>query len=223
MFTFISDAFTHGGVWMYGILTVHIFSIAIIIERIYFLYMLRGTNQKKSVRVLEEDIKRGQIDLALSKAQSLSQSQSVGVIATAGIQAAINLGGKDEIYAKMEEMANIENSKLEKRTSLLSMIGNVSTLIGLLGTITGMIKSFSAVSLANGAEKATILSTGISEAMNCTAYGLIVAIPALVMFAVLNNRTHELQDDLNQASTKVLNWLSYSYENVPRSTKRKSV
>jgi len=65
-----------------------------------------------------------------------------------------------------------------------------------------------------------LLSSGISEAMNCTAYGLIVAIPALVLHAVLMNRTHELQDDLNQAATKVLNWLSYSFEAVSGKKKK---
>ncbi|MBK9039749.1 MAG: MotA/TolQ/ExbB proton channel family protein [Bdellovibrionales bacterium] len=222
MFTYISEAFTHGGIWMYAILGVHVFSIAIIVERAYFLYLRRSPGQKQLARHFEDDIKKGQIDQALSKARNISQSNALGSVAVAGIQSAINLGGKDEIHAKMEEVLSSENAKLEKRTSLLSMIGNVSTLIGLLGTITGMIKSFSAVSLANGAEKATILSTGISEAMNCTAYGLVVAIPALVMYSVLSNRTNELQEDLNQASTKVLNWLCYSFENVPRA-KRKSI
>lgn len=222
MITYISEAFNHGGIWMYAILGVHIFSIAIILERAYFLYLRRSTGQKKISRLLEEDIKKGQLDNALNKARSLSQTKSVGSVAAAGIQSAINLGGREEIFAKMDEMIAVENAKLEKRTPLLSMIGNVSTLIGLLGTITGMIKSFSAVSMATGAEKATILSTGISEAMNCTAYGLVVAIPALVMFSVLNSRSHELEEDLSQAATKILNWLSYSYENVPR-PKRRSV
>ena len=68
---------------------------------------------------------------------------------------------------------------LERRIGFLSMLGNVATLTGLLGTITGMIKSFAAVASANPAEKATLLAAGISEAMNATAYGLVTAIPAL--------------------------------------------
>ncbi|MCB0361620.1 MAG: MotA/TolQ/ExbB proton channel family protein [Bdellovibrionales bacterium] len=215
MITYISEAFTHGGIWMYAILGIHIFSIAIIIERLYFLYLRRSNNQKKLAKIFEADIKKGQIEQAFNRATSLSQSKALGSVAAAGIQAAMNMGGKDEIHARMEEMISAENAKLEKRTPLLSMIGNVATLVGLLGTITGMIKSFSAVSMASGAEKATLLSNGISEAMNCTAYGLVVAIPALFMYSILSNRTNDLIDDLNQASTKVLNWLCYSFENIP--------
>jgi biopolymer transport protein ExbB len=83
-----------------------------------------------------------------------------------------------------------------------------------LGTITGMIKSFAAVSQANPAQKAELLAAGVSEAMNATAFGLIVAIPALVMYAVLFNRSHHLSEDLNQGALKIFNWLSYSYEPV---------
>ena len=91
------------------------------------------------------------------------------------------------------------------------MIANVATLAGLLGTITGMIKSFAAVSSANPMEKATLLSSGISEAMNTTAFGLIVAIPTLLIYAVLTNRSQRLAEDLNQAALKAYNWLSYSF------------
>jgi biopolymer transport protein ExbB len=94
------------------------------------------------------------------------------------------------------------------------MLGNVATLTGLLGTITGMIRSFAAVSQANPADKAALLSAGISEAMNCTAYGLITAIPALVAYAILQNRANHLSEDLNQAALKAFNWLSYSYDPV---------
>lgn len=221
MFTAITNAFAHGGIWMYAILGIHVVSLAIIAERVYVLYFRRNVNQKKLASHFEGDIKKGQIETAMSKAQSLGRSEPIGVVAQAGIQSAMNMGGKEEIHAKMAELMSVENSNLEKRTSVLAMIGNVATLIGLLGTITGMIKSFGAISSVNALEKANLLSSGISEAMNCTAYGLIVAIPALVMYTILNNRTQVLQEDLNQGATKILNWLSYNFETVPR--KKKSV
>jgi biopolymer transport protein ExbB len=220
MFTYISEAFNHGGIWMYAILGIHILSIAIMAERAYVLYFKKTGGQKRLTGHLEDDIKKGRLESAMAKAQAMSRSEDIGSVAQAGIQAAMNMGGKEEIHAKMEEVLDVANSSLERRTGFLGMIGNVATLIGLLGTITGMIKSFAAVGMANAAEKATILSSGISEAMNCTAYGLIVAIPALVMYAVLQNRTALLQEDLNQSSTKVLNWLSFSFE--PIKAKKKS-
>ena len=220
MFAFFSQAFSQGGIWMYAILAIQIVSIAIIAERTYYLFFIRSKNQKDLAGRFESDIKKGDLSHALSKANDLERSQPLGSIASVGIQSAINMGGKQEIHAKMHEVINFENEKLEKRTSNLAMIGNVSKLIGLLGTITGMIKSFSAISMVGAVEKASILSNGISEAMNCTAYGLIVAIPALIMYSVLNNRTRALEDDLNQASTKILNWLSFSFEAIPNSKKR---
>ncbi len=221
MFTYITNAFAHGGIWMYAIMAVQIGSLAIISERAYFLFIKRTGGQKKLTAHLEDDIKKGRLESAISKAQQLSVSEPIGPVAQAGIQAAMNMGGKEEIHAKMEEMIAVEVAQLDQRTSFLSMIGNVATLIGLLGTISGMIKSFSAVSLANAVEKATILSTGISEAMNCTAYGLITAIPALVAFAILTNRSNALQEDLNQACTKVLNWLCFNFEPVQKTAPRK--
>lgn len=220
--SFIASAFISGGVWMYAILALQIVSLTIIAERFYALYIRRDLNQKKRAKFFEEDIKRGQIEQAQNKAAQMATSQSIGSVAQVGLQAAANAGGKEEIRARMEEVVNIENTKVEKRTSLLGMIGNVATLVGLLGTITGMIKSFSAVSMASAAEKATLLSSGISEAMNCTAYGLIVAIPALILHAVLTGRIHDLQDDLNQGATKILNWLSYNFESMPK-TRKKSI
>ena len=130
----------------------------------------------------------------------------------------MSFGGRGEIQGKMDEVLLNENAKLEKRTGFLAMLANVGTLAGLLGTIVGMIKSFAAVTYANPMEKATLLSAGISEAMNTTAYGLIMAIPTLIMFAVLTNRTTQLSEDMNQGALKVFNWLSYSYEPVPART-----
>lgn len=222
MITAISHAFLQGGIWMYAILAVHIVSVAIILERAYFLYFRRSANQKKLASHFENDIRKGQIEQAINKAKNMAQSQPLGTVAQAGLLSALHYGGKEEVHAKMAEMVASENANLEKRTSMLAMIGNVATLIGLLGTITGMIKSFSAVSMANGAEKASVLSLGISEAMNCTAYGLIVAIPALVMYSVLSGRANTLSEDLNQGATKVVNWLSYSYDSIPKTKRRLS-
>jgi len=122
----------------------------------------------------------------------------------------------------MDEILIEENIRLEKRTGFLAMIGNVGTLLGLLGTVVGMIGSFSSISTVNPVEKANLLSAGISTAMHATAYGLIMAIPALVMFSVLQNRATSLAEDLNQAALMVFNWLSFNYEAIPHRKTRGS-
>jgi biopolymer transport protein ExbB len=212
--TKIGMSFEHGGMWMWPILMIQLASIAIVIERVYALFIKRKVNQAAVATALEDSIRRGELETLVKKATQMGEAAPLAKVAIAGATAARNLGGKDEIQGKMDEVLLAENSALDKRTGFLAMFGNVATLTGLLGTITGMIKSFAAVSYANPAEKATLLAAGISEAMNATAYGLIVAIPALVAYAILANRANNLAEDLNQSALKVFNLLSYAYEPV---------
>jgi biopolymer transport protein ExbB/TolQ len=95
--------------------------------------------------------------------------------------------------------------RLEKRTHYLATFANIATLLGLLGTIIGLIKAFTAVAAANPAEKADLLSASISVAMNTTAFGLMVAIPLLLIHTLLQTKTTELIDSLEMVSVKFLN------------------
>lgn len=214
LFTKISLAFEHGGFWMWPILAIQLTSIAIIIERAMALYMKRKMDQATWAEGFEDAIRRGEIDTVITKAQQAVGTHAIAKATLAGAKAAKFLGGKEEIQGKMDEVLLHENGLLDKRVAFLSMLGNVATLTGLLGTITGMIKSFAAVAYANPAEKAALLAQGISEAMNATAYGLITAIPALVAFAILQNRVNQLAEDLNGSALKIFNWLSFTYEPV---------
>ncbi len=211
MFATLVEAFVHGGFWMGPILVIQLISIAIMGERVYALYFKRKVNQKMVADAFEEGIRRGELEQVIEKARGMS-NEPVAKALVAGARAAKSLGGKDEIQGKMDEVLILENGTLDRRVGFLAMLGNVATLTGLLGTITGMIKSFAAVSGANPADKAALLAAGISEAMNCTAFGLIAAIPALVMFSILQNRANRLAEDMNQSSLRVFNWLSYAYE-----------
>ena len=208
----IAAAFEHGGFWMWPILGMQMASLAIILDRAYTLIFKRRIDQTDVVAGFEEPIRRGEINAVIEKAQAASLTNPAARALLAGAKAAKTLGGKDEIQGKMDEVLIHENSLIDRRLGFLTMIGNVSTLLGLLGTITGMIRSFAAVAYANPAEKAALLSSGISEAMNCTAYGLIVAIPALVFYAILQNRSNQISEDMNRAALKAFNWLSYAYE-----------
>lgn len=209
-----ADAFLKGGMWMWPILGMQLATIAIMVERYIFLFRKSQLGERKHVNKFEAGIRSGRLDEV--KAEAAKHLTPVDSVVLAGVEAAVNWGGKDEIRGKMDEVLLDTNAKYEERTSFLAMLGNVATLTGLLGTIVGMIQSFTAVSTASPMEKATLLSSGISVAMNTTAYGLIVAIPALVMYAILLNRTNKLSEDLNQASLKVFNWLSYAYEPAER-------
>jgi biopolymer transport protein ExbB len=212
-FTKTVQAFSHGGFVMWVIFAGQIISIAIMIERASALYMKRQLNNRALAKSFEDDIKKGRLEAVMNRAQLLGASgNALGKTILAGTQAAYHFGGKEEIQSKMDEVLLSEASALEKRTGFLAAIGNIGTLAGLLGTIIGLINSFEAVANSNPVEKANLLSQGISMAMHATAYGLIMAIPALVMYAVFQNRANALAEDLNQTSLMVYNWLSYSYE-----------
>ncbi len=214
LLTKIGMAFQHGGIWMWPILVIQLISIAIIVERFFALYTKRNANQTALAETYEENIRRGEMDSLIEKTSKAAATSAIAKATLAGAKAAKFFGGKEEIQGKMDEVLLHENGQLDRRVGFLSMLGNVATLTGLLGTITGMIQSFAAVANANPSEKAQLLAAGISEAMNCTAYGLIAAIPALVAFAILQNRANQLAEDLNGGALKVFNWLSFAYEPV---------
>ncbi|MDX9730357.1 MAG: MotA/TolQ/ExbB proton channel family protein [Bdellovibrionales bacterium] len=213
----VAIAFEHGGIWMWLILAFKVASIAIIIERAVALFGKRKTGEVALVNSFEENVRRGEFDVVMQKAEAAKATSPVARAVAAGAAAARNFGGREEIQGKMDEVLLHENALLDKRVGFLAMLGNVATLTGLLGTISGMIKSFAAVAGANAAEKASLLAAGIAEAMNATAFGLIVAIPALVAYAIYQNRINVLAEDMNQAALKAFNWLSFSYD--PISTK----
>lgn len=219
MSSVILTAFREGGIWMGFILAAQVASLAIMVERIFALFLSRKMDQKTLVAAFERDIKSGDLDRVISQARSMGTAP-IAAVAAAGAQAALDMGGKEEIQLKIDEVLLEEQSRLEKRTGFLAMLGNVGTLLGLLGTIVGLIRAFSSVGAASPVEKAAILSQGVSEAMYATAYGLIMAIPALVMYSVLQNRSNQLSEDLSKAALKVYIWLGFNYESVPTSKKK---
>jgi biopolymer transport protein ExbB len=212
-------AFREGGIWMGFIMAAQLVSLALIAERVFALYIMRKPNQKKAVMAFERDIKSGDLERVLSHARNMGTAP-IAVVAQAGAQAALDMGGREEIQLKIDEVLLEEQSRLEKRTGFLSMLGNVGTLLGLLGTIVGLIRAFSSVGAASPVEKAALLSQGVSEAMYATAYGLVMALPALIMYSVLQNRSNQLSEDLSKAALKIYIWLGFSYESVPTSKKK---
>jgi biopolymer transport protein ExbB len=190
----LMDKFNEGGVFMYFIFIFGIFTFALIIER-YFTLFKKEIEPKTTFRNnLLNYLSNGDYASAIrfSENQNASESASLARIAKIGCTLRAQGAGDEEIQARMDEALSNEIHNIDRNTGFLGMFGNVATLLGLLGTITGMIHSFAAVASANPADRATMLSRGISEAMNCTAFGLIVAIPALVAFAIYQNKTDRL-------------------------------
>lgn len=194
--------FQEGGFFMYPILLVFALGIAISIERYIYLTNARSKNREAWDKLLPL-LKSGEYQKALSM---MDQSDAaISKILSYGLSR-LGLGRRhDDIETAMEEGLMEATPRLEKRTHYLSTFANIATLLGLLGTIVGLIQAFTAVSNADPSEKAALLSSSISVAMNTTAFGLIVAIPLLLIYSVLQTKTTELVDSLEMASVKVLN------------------
>jgi biopolymer transport protein ExbB len=198
----IAKFFEDGGTFMAPIAVVAVIAIAIAIERYLYLTWARNRNQALWKQV-EPLLGAGNFRGA---AQAASQSSAaIGQILTYGLARIQSAKRRDDVEKAMEESLMGIVPRLEKRTHYLATFANLSTLLGLLGTVMGLIQAFSAVATVNPAEKANLLSASISEAMNCTAFGLMTAVPLLVIHAVLQTKTTELIDSLEMASVKFLN------------------
>jgi len=198
----IAKRYEAGGWGMWPITVCLVFFIAITFDRVFTLYFRATINKDAFLRGLKKHIYAGDLDKAISYVAGQKPTPLTSVVKSGLMNVP---KGEAEVQAAMDEAALRENPKLETRTGYLAMIGNAAMLCGLLGTVSGLITCFEAVAHVNPADKATILSAGISEAMNCTAFGLITAIPSLIMFSLLMGRTQHMLDDINETSVGVLN------------------
>jgi len=205
IFNDIVRFFQVGGLFMYPIVIILILGLTITIERYIYLTSAKSKNR----RVWNELIpmfKKGEMDQA--KVVMDASNSAIGKILGYGLSRISGDRRRDDISTAMEEGLMEVVPQLEKRTHYLATFANIATLLGLLGTIIGLIQAFTAVSAANPTEKADMLSASISIAMNTTAFGLMVAIPLLLMHAFLQTKTVEVVDSLEMASVKFLNILT---------------
>lgn len=202
MYTTVVSFFQDGGPFMYIILVVFAIGMAIAIERFLYLKLTKAKNQlmwKKLFPMLTQ----GQFKQAMETAKG--SNSAIARILVYGLQRSTFARRHDEIEMAMEEGLMEIIPRLEKRTPYLATFANIATLLGLLGTILGLITAFTAVANADPAEKANLLSESISIAMNTTAFGLMAAIPLLLLFSYLQSQTSELIDSMEMASVKFLN------------------
>lgn len=201
----ILHSFQEGGVMMYPILVLGIAAVAITFERYYSLYLKMSMNKEAFFKNLTSFLLKGDIEGMLLVCD---QNQTpISKVVKGCLIRLLNKGTDADIQAALDEGALIEVPKIEKRIGFLAVIGNVATLVGLLGTITGLIQSFAAVANADAATKAAHLTKGISEAMNCTAFGLIVAVPSVLIYSFLENRAQSLINDINEISIRTFNFI----------------
>ena len=197
--------FVTGGPFMYPILIVFAVGAAIAIERYVTLTMVTARNRSVWGKV-QPALQNGEFDKA--REMTSKDNSTISQLLSMGLARQGTVRRREDIEIAMEESMMEIIPQLEKRTPYVALASSIATLLGLLGTIMGLIQAFTAVANANPAEKADLLSASISVAMNTTAFGLMVAIPLLVTSTVLSAKTGEIIDSLEMASVKALNVIS---------------
>jgi biopolymer transport protein ExbB len=187
---------------MFPILLVAAAGTAIAVERYVTLTRLGVKNRNAWARV-EPALMKGEFDKAREMASK--DDTAVSRLLSIGLALQGTVRRRDDVEKAMEESMMETIPQLQKRTHYLATFANIATLLGLLGTVSGLIHAFAAVATANPAEKANLLSASISEAMNCTAFGLMTAVPMVFAHALLQTKTTELINGLETASVKFLN------------------
>lgn len=196
--------FQSGGLFMYPIALILALGVAIAIERYIYLSVAESRNRKVWERV-KPLVEQGDVERA--RKQVLSSNSVMGQVLGYGLQSANSRSSKDAVQRAMEEGALEFLPRLEKRTHYLATFANVATLLGLLGTIMGLTEAFSSLADVGSGDRAEVLSASISLAMNTTAFGLMVAIPMLLVHAYMQTKVTQVLDGLQMASIKLPNLL----------------
>jgi biopolymer transport protein ExbB/TolQ len=189
---------------MWAILAVLAFAAAVVIERVIFYYIICRGRGTMLVAGIAKSLNGDEPD----KAERLASGSSPVTVLIRTAVERFNAGmNVTEIQEGIEEAAIKELPRLSNRLNYLVLFANIATLLGLLGTITGLQLAFSSLGSVEASKKATMLATGISELMVCTAFGLMVAIPCMVAYTVLHNKQSRLTRDLDESVVKLMNYL----------------
>ena len=197
------DVFGKGGFLMYPIFICSLVAVTIFFERMFYLKSIK-TKSKKFVLRVNDLVKKGSIELAISACRK--SPTPISKIMLAGL---MKFGrGRDEMKEAIEDNANQEIPILERNLPTLSTIGNICPLLGLLGTVFGMVKAFNVIAVM-GVGKPEALAGGISEALLTTAFGLSVAIPTIVIYNYLSHRVDKLIREMEVNCVELIDLLSY--------------
>jgi len=196
--------------FMWTILVMFVVMVAIAIERAFYIIVRSNINAPRFMAEIRKLVINGDF----KKAMNLCKAAGNKALPEVTLAALAEAEKKEFVDYRAIQNAVDEATleiipRLTKRTGYLAMIANVATLTGLLGTIFGLIKAFTAVSVS-GAEGATNLAAGISIAMITTYFGLITAIPSIIVYTVINTKTTDIIDDIDEHSVKLIHLLTGS-------------
>ncbi|MBN1602113.1 MAG: MotA/TolQ/ExbB proton channel family protein [Chitinispirillaceae bacterium] len=191
----IALQFNNGGIFMWVILGVFGFGLAVAIERLIYFFIYCNDGAKGSVTKVIDSLHRK--DITNTKQIIGKRKTPFFKLLEIAVDRYINGSSVERIMEGVERLSINELARITRRVNYLALIANIATLLGLLGTITGLQTSFGSLATADAAQKATLLANGISEAMNTTAFGLIVAVPCMILYTILNNKQQSLIKEID--------------------------
>ena len=198
-------ALQHGGFATFLIAITMAFSVAFILERFYRLFMQLNINGSSFMFEIQKYILANDLDGALRVCNGTKNAALPRVI-KAGLMRASR--SEEQIQNALDAASLEVIPQLEKNLPFLALIANIATLLGLLGTISGLIRSFASIANADPAQRQALLSAGISEAMYATAFGLVVAIATMVAHSILSSKASRIVSEIDEHSVKLLDLLS---------------
>ena len=194
-----------GGFLMYFILLMSVLGTGVVIERIIY-FATKEKNRFADIKpILRKYIEENDIKGAIGYLGNSKSSTGLVIKEILSFWNKTNTTNIVTLEEKGREAALSQIPLLEKNMWLLSIVAHATPLIGHLGTVTGMIEAFQAVSI-HGTGDPSVLATGISEALFTTAGGLFVAIPALILYNYLNKKIDNIVNDMEKGSTEVINY-----------------
>jgi biopolymer transport protein ExbB len=197
--------FREGGFWMYPIVAVSAFALAVILERAIYYYIRSRINAKALLTQVTRLVRNGEVEKARQLCAKMKTP--LAMIVESALWHYIQHESDQEIQNAVDEIALRELPKIQRRTHYLSLFANLATLLGLLGTIFGLQSQFAALATADPSQKATMLANGIAIALNCTAFGILVAVVCMVMFSVLGSKANTIIEEIDESSVRLLNFL----------------
>jgi len=201
----VARFFQDGGAWMYVLAGVSAFAIAVALERAWYFYVHCRVDAKELLTQITRLVRSGEPEKARVLCQKLKGP--LAAILESSLWHFQQQEPDQEIQNAVDEVALRELPKIQKRTHYLSLFANISTLIGLLGTIFGLQEAFAALGTADPSQKAEVLAKGIAMAMNTTAMGLMVAVPCMIFFSILGAKSNTLIEQIDESSVRILNFL----------------
>jgi|WetSurMetagenome_2_1015567.scaffolds.fasta_scaffold54053_2 biopolymer transport protein ExbB len=201
----LANAFNAGGPFMWVILVVFAVACTVVIDRLIFYFIICKANGAKLVAETAQALNAG--DLEKAKKTVSKRRAPMNML----MQTAIERFGAgmtfDDIQKGVDQAAIREMPRMTQRLNYLSLFANIGTLLGLLGTIIGLQEMFGSLAAVEAEKKAAMLASGIAQAMNATAFGLIVAVPCMVMYTVLYNKQQQITKDLDESIVRLLDYL----------------